>query len=78
MLMRKILITLLAAGFLAVISSCSKNPPAAANSTPDPNVPDRMKKQQQAITKASQEAQKPKESGTPQAEKAAPMTSPTP
>ena len=67
-----------------MICSCSKSPPAEANSTPDPNVPDRMKKQQQAISKASEELRKrqesgtPKESGTPVDEKAPPMTSPTP
>jgi hypothetical protein len=85
MLMRKILITLLAAGSLGMICSCSKSPPAAANSTPDPNVPDRMKKQQQAINKASEEHRKQQESSTskqdsatPKDESAPPMTSPTP
>lgn len=73
--MRKILTTLLAAGLLGMICSCSK-PQPAANSTPDPNVPDRMKKQQQAISKASEELRK-KESATPKQENAPPMTSPS-
>lgn len=83
MLMKNALITLLAAGLLGMICSCSK-PQPAANSTPDPQVPDRMKKQQQAINKASEELRKrqesgtPKEGGSPADEKAPPMTTPTP
>jgi uncharacterized lipoprotein YajG len=77
MLMRKTLITLLAAGSVGMICSCSK-PQPAANSTPDPNVPSRAQKQQQAISKASEELRKQKEGATPADEKAPPMTSPTP
>jgi len=56
--MKKTLVTLLLAGLLGMICSCSKAPPSAANSTPDPKVPERVKKQQDAIAKASQNLQK--------------------
>ena len=57
--MKKIAMTLMMAGLLAV-GACSrpKEEPAQTKATPDPNLPARMEKQQNAINRAAQELKK--------------------
>ncbi|PZR72474.1 MAG: hypothetical protein DLM73_13250 [Chthoniobacterales bacterium] len=77
--MKKNLIALLATIILAgMICSCSKSPPQpAANSTPDPKLPDRVEKQQRAMAKASEELKKRQENASP-TEAATPTPTSTP